>query len=1100
MEKKDQLSRKNALSELKRNRSTGSYQHNAANKESDGEYDINEEDDDLEDFIVEDTQSRPYARSISSFFNPKKQPNNNNNTKINSASDFTGAKSGLLEKDDYFKNLLCKLDEDVESDSSSSSSHNETDNLKSIPMGSLVGATSELDKMALCTSDPTSGGHIAVDLTSEVMDIDWEDIPDSLKAPSGNPAASIFKSKGATPMPEPDKTPITPPLIVSSIFTMAGNVEKLLNEQGDLILYWFDAFERAQSGTVYLFGKVRESRTSAEFTSCCVAVTGLLRSVYFLPKPGISLMELSEEIRGICLKFHITPVSLERVEKKYAFFDQAAKPVPRKAEWILLKYLYSEPSLPLALNGNTFSHVMGIGTSALESLIIGRHLMGPAWISLKPTLIAKKSVSWAKVEVECANPESIVHLLEQPPSPPLTCLSINVQTSKNREIVLISGVIYQEVEDNGGKTRDVTIAPSIFSVMRDPSGVGFSAKFSSSLQASVVEKGCKLEVARNERALLSYFIAILQRNDPDVILCHSLFSSDLGLLLGRMRACKVDFWSRLGRLNWSQWPKGVQAERSILSGRLPVDTTIMSKELVRDKNFSLSSLSDNVLGRKHEPVALPEDLDNIEADPMRISRFIKSSHVECEIQMLLSQKLSFLSLTRQLSNIAGNLWVRTLQGARAERNEFLFLHEFSALNYICPDPRRTTKPQQQPAEVEDEEKNNSESEGEGNTTAAHNTSSKSNTSYVGGLVLDPKRGFYDEIVLLLDFNSLYPSIIQEYAICFVDEKDEGESIVLPRILGNLVSRRRQVKALMKSASGTEYSILNIRQQALKLTANSIYGCLGFSASRFYAKPLAMTITGHGRRILQDTVNLAQGIGLRVIYGDTDSIMVAAGTKDLEEAKEIAEKLKRAVNGKYKLLEIELDGVFRKLLLLRKKKYASLSVEGKLETKGLDMVRRDWCSLSAELSEEILKMIFSDDIAAQDLATGIISYLQIKLSSLEGIPPVKFLINKSLTKEPEAYADPKNQPHVMVALHMKQQGKPVHAHDTISFLIVSHNGLNSGLLSERAVSLAEFLKGGEEGMKIDYEWYLSQQIFPPIARLTEFVPHLDHLKLAKALGN
>ncbi|KAG7275052.1 hypothetical protein CRUP_001772, partial [Coryphaenoides rupestris] len=100
-------------------------------------------------------------------------------------------------------------------------------------------------------------------------------------------------------------------------------------------------------------------------------------------------------------------------------------------------------------------------------------------------------------------------------------------------------------------------------------------------------------------------------------------------------------------------------------------------------------------------------------------------------------------------------------------------------------------------------------------------------AYAGGLVLDPQNryglfpGFYDKFVLLLDFNSLYPSIIQEFNICFTTVQREAH-----------VQRKKG-----------EY---DIRQKALKLTANSMYGCLGFSYSRFYAKPLAALVTHKGR--------------------------------------------------------------------------------------------------------------------------------------------------------------------------------------------------------------------------------------------------------------
>ena len=147
---------------------------------------------------------------------------------------------------------------------------------------------------------------------------------------------------------------------------------------------------------------------------------------------------------------------------------------------------------------------------------------------------------------------------------------------------------------------------------------------------------------------------------------------------------------------------------------------------------------------------------------------------------------------------------------------------------------------------------------------------KRKPAYAGGLVLEPKRGFYDCFIVLLDFNSLYPSIIQEYNICFttidhahcasaVDEDayarlplpDPSEPLgVLPTEIRVLVERRKQVKSLMKSTQGNKelYMQYDIRQKALKLTANSMYGCLGFPNSRFYAKPLAATVTSKGREV------------------------------------------------------------------------------------------------------------------------------------------------------------------------------------------------------------------------------------------------------------
>lgn len=148
------------------------------------------------------------------------------------------------------------------------------------------------------------------------------------------------------------------------------------------------------------------------------------------------------------------------------------------------------------------------------------------------------------------------------------------------------------------------------------------------------------------------------------------------------------------------------------------------------------------------------------------------------------------------------------------------------------------------------------------------------------------------------------------------------------MLKNLVQKRRLVKdQIKKEKDPVKLGQLDIRQKALKLTANSMYGCLGFSSSRFYAQAIAALITRTGRETLLKTKELAETkLGFNVVYGDTDSIMINTGTFNLKESIEMGKKLKQEVNVLYKCLEIEIDGVFKALLLLKKKKYAALTVE------------------------------------------------------------------------------------------------------------------------------------------------------------------------------
>lgn len=128
------------------------------------------------------------------------------------------------------------------------------------------------------------------------------------------------------------------------------------------------------------------------------------------------------------------------------------------------------------------------------------------------------------------------------------------------------------------------------------------------------------------------------------------------------------------------------------------------------------------------------------------------SHCEADTFFIaaLVLKLQMLPLTKVLTNLAGNSWARTLTGTRAERNEYILLHEFYRNKYICPDKYfGKSQPKTEDREGEDD-----------------NGDKKKKDKYKGGLVFEPEKGLYDKFVLVMDFNSLYPSIIQEYNICF----------------------------------------------------------------------------------------------------------------------------------------------------------------------------------------------------------------------------------------------------------------------------------------------------------------------------------------------
>ncbi|OVA15651.1 DNA-directed DNA polymerase [Macleaya cordata] len=963
--------------------------------------------------------------------------------------------------------------------------------------------------------------------------------------------------------------------------------EFVLDTDGSLPFYIIDAHEEfygANSGTVYLFGKVKVGNT---YHSCCAVVKNVQRCVYAIPNgsvfqndaiielerdvadsriaPTVSRAKLQEMASGLkneiakkLLDLNVSTFSMAPVKRGYAF-ERADIPI---GEHYVLKitYPFKDPPLPSDLKGEHFSALLGTHCSALEHFLIKRKIKGPSWLTFSKfaSCPAPQRVSWCKFEVTVDDPKDVRTSSSTKVTleiPPVIVSSINLKTVINEkqnvnEIVSASVICCRNAKIDTPMLASEWKRPGVlshFTVVRKLEGGIFPMGFAKEVTDRNTKAGSTiLGVESSERALLNRLMLELHKLDTDILVGHNISGFDLDVLLHRAQACKVpsSMWSKIGRLKRSVMPKLTKASTiygsgaspgimSCIAGRLLCDTYLCSRDLLKEVvSYSLTQLAKTQLNKDRKEIA-PHDIPNVFQTSGSLMELVEYGETDAWLSMELMFHLSILPLTRQLTNISGNLWGKTLQGARAQRVEYLLLHAFHAKKYIVPDKvsarekdanltKRRMMPSGDGGDVDDLTINGISSEND--PQQLNQGKGKKGPAYSGGLVLEPKRGLYDKYILLLDFNSLYPSIIQEYNICFTTVERSADGSVprlpsckttglLPELLKNLVERRRMVKSWIKTASGLKVQQLDIQQQALKLTANSMYGCLGFSNSRFYAKPLAELITLQGREILQSTVDLVQNnLKLEVIYGDTDSIMIYSGLDDIAQAKTIAGKVIQEVNKKYRCLEIDLDGLYKRMLLLKKKKYAAVKVLFKdgtpyevIERKGLDMVRRDWSLLSKELGDFCLSQILSGG-SCEDVVESIHSSLmKVQEEMRKGeVALEKYVITKTLTKPPEAYPDAKNQPHVQVALRLKEAGYSTgcSAGDTIPYIICCEQGTTSTGSSTGIANRARHpdeLKRDNNTWMIDTEYYLAQQIHPVVSRLCASIQGTSPARLADCLG-
>jgi DNA polymerase alpha subunit A len=861
-----------------------------------------------------------------------------------------------------------------------------------------------------------------------------------------------------------------------------------------------------------------------------------------LSRPVTFIDVYQEFNEKIAEKYKIMTFKSMKVTRMYAF----DKPdVPAESEYLEVRYSADLPVLPMDLFGETFSHVFGTNTSALETFLLDRKIKGPSWLDISGAQVSSPPISWCRLEAFVTKPDlvKLSDSIKPSPPPPLVVMTVSFRTAPHprthqNEIIAVACLVHRLFPLDRAAPKPPF--ESHFCIVAPPTNCVLPFDFRDHILPSAGKPGAiqvpmTIEPVSTERGLIGLFLARVHKIDPDVIVGHDIVGYDFDVLMHRININKVPHWSKLGRLRRATVPKyGARSGAAApAAGRLVLDTMISARELIRCRSYDLTELASHVL-KENRQVYDADEVHSAFNSTNDLLHLIESSLKDATYSLRIACDLSALPLAAQITNICGNVMSRTLAGGRSERNEYLLLHAFAERNFIVPDKiygKAGLAAAAAALQVEDHE---DDEERDAAGSKKNSKSLRRKPAYTGGLVLEPKRGFYDKYILLVDFNSLYPSIIQEYNICFTtvsnsnqsskvstgDEEEYDESLVpvsglepgvLPTEIRRLVESRRHVRQLMKSPAVTSDQLAqyDIRQRALKLTANSLYGCLGFTHSRFYARRLAALVTGKGREILLKTKDLVQAMNLDVIYGDTDSLMIATGSLDIDEVYRLGNRIKSEVNKLYRHLEIDIDGVFRSMLLLKKKKYAALAVQKvgeslvtTQEMKGLDMVRRDWCTLAKDAGTFVVSQILSGESREVVLETIHARLMEIGNAVRAGeIPLASFQITKQLAKNPEDYPDRKSLPHVQVAMRLNSSsvtnGRRLRAGDAVVY-VVCEDGSNLPATQRAYHPDLEVSKRPNE-LKIDAKYYLEQQVHPVVARLCDPIEGTDAARIAECLG-
>ncbi|MFC6669377.1 DNA polymerase II [Marinobacterium aestuariivivens] len=590
-----------------------------------------------------------------------------------------------------------------------------------------------------------------------------------------------------------------------------------------------------------------------------------------------------------------------------------------------------------------------------------------------------------------------------------------------------------------------------------------------------------LEFVADEKALLQRFLEEVEAFDPDIFIGWNVIDFDVRVLEQRARALGLKL--RLGRdTEPAQLVRSGQGKSFVrLGGRLVIDgIDTLRGATWQFESFSLEFVARELLGRG-------KLIDHVDARGAEIQRLYREDPValarynleDCALVQEIFERAQLLHFLVERCRLTGLPLDKVGGSAAAFDNQYLpRLHRSG---YV----------------------------------AAEYASGLTGLSIPGGFVMDSQPGLYRQ-VLVLDFKSLYPSIIRTFCVdpCGLAEglrEGADPDDLVPGFNGAIFARSRSIlpsiiERLWQARDEAKRERNAPLSQAIKIIMNSFYGVLGSNLCRFYDQRLSGSITLRGHEILNRTRDeIERQFGYRVIYGDTDSVFVWLGDDcSDDEAHKAGEALALHLNdwwrrqleqrfGLPSFLEIQYESHFRRFLMPRmrhsekgsKKRYAGLRRQAdggdELVFKGLENVRTDWTPLARRVQQELYERVFR----GQPFEAFIRATVD---EVLAGRRDGELVYRKRLRRPLDQYQR-NRPPQVQAALKAEQalfrEGRrsPYRAGSRVEYLITV-NGPEP----------LEF-----HGSPIDYQHYIDRQLKPVVDTLLPFLGQDFDSLVAPQLG-